>query len=228
MKPARVLLDVDTQFDFFWPEGSRYCPAASHVGGNIRRLFNWAWEMQIPVISTVLRIRPSESWLHGEVPYCLEDTEGERKMPGTLLPRYVDLGVRNVTDLPVGLFRRYQQVIFEKRVSDVFSHAGLERLITELRSAAFVVCGAVLTGGILQAALGLRHRGSHVILAADAVLDLDEESAEMACRRLEAKGVVFLPTGEIIASKHVQQVARFGRPEAGLKPPAAQPAKLTV
>jgi isochorismate hydrolase len=119
-------------------------------------------------------------------------------MPETILSARVNLGLRNTTDLPSSLFEDYQQVIFEKRHTDIFLHARAERLITELPNATFILCGAGLAQGIVQAAVGLRNRGLGVILAEDAVLDLNDPMAEMSRRRMEAKGVIFAPTQKII------------------------------
>ena len=217
MKHELFLLDIDTQLDFFLPQGSRYTPQARTAGKNVRHLFEWAWTSGISVISTLLRVRPSELGLMGTAPFCVEGTEGERKLPGTILPRCIDLGLRNITDLPREIFQTYQQVVFERRLADIFSHAALERLVTEAGPGTFVVCGAGVTKGILQAALGLRHRGLGVVLATDAIVDLEDEFTEMAYRRMEAKGVVFRLTEELTVPKHEQPADRLRTAEAHLQ-----------
>lgn len=193
-----VLLDVETQQDFLDPAGSCYTPAAESVRVQLRRLFQWARQYHVPVISTVLRVRTGEHGPLSAVPHCVDGTPGEKKMPETILSARVNLGLRNTTDLPSSLFEDYQQVIFEKRHTDIFLHARAERLITELPNATFVLCGVGLAQGIVQAAVGLRNRGLGVILAEDAVLDLNDPMTEMSRRRMEAKGVIFAPTQKII------------------------------
>lgn len=194
-----ILLDMETQADFFLPGGSCYGEKSLAAAENVYRLFAWSKREQIPVISTVLRLRAGELGPLAKVPHCIEGSEGEQKLPRTVLPRRINLGLRNTTDLPAQLFEDYQQVIFEKRVSDIFGHARLERLLTELGAASFVLCGAGVAKSIVEAAVGLRNRGFGVILAADAVLDLADSLAEMALRRMEAKGVVFAKTLDIVA-----------------------------
>jgi nicotinamidase-related amidase len=163
----------------------------------VRKLFNWARKEKVPVISTVLRVRKGDTGPLASVPHCVDGTVGEQKAPKTALPRRINLGLRNTTDLPDRIFEHYPQVIFEKRDTDIFAHARLERLITEMPLATFIICGAGLAGGILQAAIGLRNRGFSVVVAEDAVLALGNPMAEMARRRMEAKGVVFAKTDEI-------------------------------
>ena len=193
----RILLDVESQRDIFLPKGSLYCPQAAKAAPQIYKLFKWARQQQVPVVSTVLRQLPSRPGAMGEPPHLIEGTDGEKKLPRTLLTPNIDLGLRNDTDLPLDLFDRYRQVIFEKRQTDIFRHAKAERMITELTGVTFVVCGGGVAQGIVEAAVGLRNRGFGVILAEDAVVDFGHADAEMAYLRMRAKGVVFAQTAEI-------------------------------
>ena len=212
MAPERIILDIETQRDFFDPSGSCYTRAAPKAAANIRRLFSWARKEHIPIISTVLRIRHGEKGPLSSTPHCIEDSPGEQKMPGTVMATRINLGLRNTTDLPQRIFSRYQQVIFEKRDTDIFHHARAERLITELEPATFIVCGAGIAHGIVEATVGLRSRGFSIILAEDAVVDLEHPMAEMAYLRMEAKGIVFTPTKEIIVPHLVRKKMRRAAP----------------
>lgn len=197
----RVLLDVETQRDFFCPGGSCFKPEALKALKNIYALFDWARREQIPVLSTVLRVRPQEIGPLAPVPHCIDDTWGEQKLPRTALPHRINMGLLNTTDLPDDLLSTYGQVIIERRETDLFAHARAERLITELPHTTFVICGAGVARSIAQAAIGLRTRGFGVILAKDASLDLGDPGAAMARSRMEAKGVVFAPAHEIVAPR---------------------------
>jgi len=195
----RILLDMETQRDFFAPGGSCYTPETGRAARNIVRLFGWVRRSRMPVLSTVLRVRCSEQGPLASVPHCVEDTEGEQKLPQTILRSCINLGLRNTTDLPEDIFDRHQQVIFEKRDTDIFRHARCERLISQLDTGTFILCGAGVAKGIMQAAIGLRQLNFAVILAEDAVADLGDDRAEMAYRCMEAKGVIFAPTEQIVA-----------------------------
>ncbi len=208
MDHERILLDIETQQDFFDPSGNCYTPRSPKAAANIRRLFAWARKEHIPVISTVLRVRAGERGPLSSIPHCIEDSPGEQKMPGTIMATRINLGLRNTTDLPRRIFSRYQQVIFEKRDTDIFHHTRAERLITELEPATFIVCGAGVAHGIVEATVGLRSRGFSVILVEDAVADLEHPMAEMAYLRMEAKGIVFTPTKEIIVPRTVRKKMR--------------------
>lgn len=209
MKFERILLDIEVQRDFFDRSGSFYTKPAAEVAANIYRLFTWARKHRIPVISTVLRIRPDRLGPLVDVPHCVEETPGEEKMPRTVLPRRINFGIRNVTDLPRDLFRWHQQVIFEKRYTDILAHTRAERLITELEGGTFFICGAGVAKGIVEVAVGLRFRGFSVVLASDAVLDLGDKHALMARLRMEAKGVAFIPTARIVLPAPRRPTASF-------------------
>ncbi|HUS92418.1 MAG TPA: isochorismatase family protein [Phycisphaerae bacterium] len=201
MELDRILLDIETQRDFFSPGGSLYTPQAARAARNVYHLFAWARVCHVPVISTVLRVRPDEIGPLADRPHCIEGTEGEQKLSKTVLARRINLGLRNTTDLPDHIFQHYQQVIFEKRHVDIFDHARAERLITELPKVTFVLCGAGVSSGILQAAVGLRNRGFGVILASDAVVAPRPNAAPMARLRMEAKGVICAPTEKIVSPR---------------------------
>ena len=198
MNAQRILLDIEAQRDFFTPGGSCYERSASDVAAKMYELFAWARSQRIPVMSTVLRVRRGSRGPLAARPHCIEDSDGERKISGTVLHRRINLGMRNITDLPDDLLMRYQQVIFEKRDTDIFKHARAERMITQLPPVTFILCGAGLARGIVQATVGLRRRGFPVIIASDAVLSLHDPRAKMACLRMEAKGAIFLPTRTIV------------------------------
>lgn len=209
MQRKRILLDIETQADFFSPAGSCYGAESKPAAENIYRLFLWARRYRIPVISTVLRLRRSDISPLADTPYCIEDSPGEQKLPRTILRSHINLGLLNTTDLLRNIFRKYQQVIIEKRHADIFRHARVERLITELHDATFIICGAGVASGIVAAAIGLRSRGQNVILASDAVMAINDDFAEMACLRMEAKGVMFVPTRKITAPSRGRELARY-------------------
>jgi len=216
MRPERILLDIEAQRDFFSPGGSCFDRSHLPAGRNVRRLFAWARRNRVPAMSTMLRVRPGRTGPLAPVPHCVEGTNGEKRISGALLSRYVNFGIRNTTDLPADVFEQYRQVIFEKRHTDIWLHTRAERLLTELETGRFIICGAGSAGGIVEAVVGLRSRGFEVTLAADAILDLGSPDAEYAWLRMLAKGAVPLSTEEIIAPPAKRRTAgragHAGRP----------------
>ena len=136
----------------------------------------------------------------GVAPHCISDTFGERKVPLTVLDRRINFGLRNEAHLPADALKDYQQLIFEKRHTDIFHHARIERLISETEPTEIIICGAGVGQGIVEAAIGLQARGFGVVIAKDAVLDLDAPNQYMPVERMRAKGCLFHSTDDIIAT----------------------------
>ena len=195
----RILLDMEVQRDFFCRTGRFYSKTNGQALKHIKELLKWANIQRVPVISTLLRTDRSLP-CREHPPYCIEGTEGELRVPRTVLRNHIAFGTRRTTDLPECILDHYQQVIFEKRSLSILSSLRVERLLTQLSgSGTFILCGAGVAGGIVQAAITLRSRKFGVILADDAVADLGDPDTEMARRRMAAKGVIFCPTATIIA-----------------------------
>jgi len=195
----RILLDMEVQKDFFCRSGRFYSKANLQVLKHVKELLKWAKLQRIPVISTLLRASRTPPG-RGHLTYCIEGTEGELRVPRTVLPNHIAFGTRRTTDLPECILDHYRQVIFEKQNLNIMSNLRVERLLTQLNgNATFILCGAGLAGGIVQAAITLRSRKFGVILAEDAAADLGDPGAEMARRRMVAKGVIFCPTATIVA-----------------------------
>lgn len=198
MKYDRILLDMEVQNDFLIPSGTCYTLESDGVARNIRRLFAWAQQENVRVLSTLLRVSGHIPGPLSLQPHCIEGSEGEKKLSGTVVVNRINFGLLNTTDLPDDVFDIYQQVIIEKRHTDIFAHQRIERLITQLESATFIICGVGVGHGIVQAAVGLRSRGFGVIIVEDATLGLNDPNVEMARLRMEAKGAVFCPTDKIV------------------------------
>ena len=210
MSYERILLDMEVQKDFFCRTGRFYSRNNAPVLKHVKELLKWAKIQSVPVVSTLLRTDRASAG-HGRPPYCIEGTEGELRVPRTVLPNHIAFGTRRTTDLPESILDQYQHVIFEKRELDILSNLRIERLLTQLsENTTFILCGAGLAGGIAQAAISLRSRKFGVILAEDAVTDLGDPNADMALRRMLAKGVVSCPTSAIIAPpKPIKRKARL-------------------
>lgn len=194
-----ILLDIHTQRDLLTRGGALYIPEATSIARNVQKLFSWARATETPAISAQILLRPGRRGPFSETPHCLEGTQGASKIPGTMLPRRVNLGLAHTADLPPRLFDEYQQAIFETRDPDVFRHQKFERLISELpNDITFVLCGATVEYGIKQAVLGLRLRRYPVIVADDAVLQLGGPESEMAWLQVLAKAAAPLPTTHIV------------------------------
>ena len=195
-KITRVFIDVDTQRDFMYPNGAAYFREGAQIAPRLARLFSCARRNGYPVVSTTMCLRNNGNGSHCENG-CIEGTNGQKKPAFALLGRRVCFGPNGNTDLPPGLLRRYQQVIFEKRSPNPFDHPKLDRLLTGLRVSEYVVFGLVTEDAVKSTVLGLLARGKQVKLVVDATAGRDDHQADMALRLMLAKGARIITTQEL-------------------------------
>lgn len=204
-KRRQVLVDVNTQRDFLFAEGSACIRNHRRILAHIRRMMAWARAKDVPIISTC-EVYPENNGHNGEVQYCIDGTPGQRKVSYTLMQNRICFPADGSTDLPRDMLRRYQQVILHKRCVDPFDEPRIDRLLSEVCAAEFVLIGASAEGAVKAAALGLLQRGKKVSIVVDAVGYHDSREAKMAFRKMEAKGARLIETRRLAGCSHLRQV----------------------
>jgi nicotinamidase-related amidase len=204
-KRRQVLVDINTQKDFLLADGGACIRNHRRVLAHIRRMMAWARLKNIPTISTC-EIRPDEGGHNGDPRYCIDGTSGQRKISYTLMDNRIMFPADGSTDLPRDMLRRYQQIILQKRTEDPFDEPRIDRLLSELCAAEFILIGACAEGAVKAAALGLLQRDKRVAVIVDAVGYHDNREAKMAFRKMEAKGARLIETRRLAGSSHLRQV----------------------
>ncbi|MDH7598795.1 MAG: isochorismatase family protein [Sedimentisphaerales bacterium] len=199
VKPKRrqVLLDINTQRDFLLVTGRACVRNHRRVLAHIRRVMAWARLNRIPIISTCQAPTNGLS--------CAEPN-GLAKVSYTLVDNRIWFAPESRTDLPVDLMRRYQQVILEKRTLDPFDEPRIDRLLTELKVAEFIIIGTTTEGEIQATALGLIQRHRLVTVVTDAIGCRDANEAQMAIRKMQAKGVRLIETRRLAGISHLRTI----------------------
>ena len=151
---ARVFIDVDTQRDFMYPHGADYFPQAGRIAPMVARLFRCARSRGYTVISTTMCLRGNGLASSIANNGCIEGSNGQKKPAFALLARRASFGPNGNTDLPWGLLRRCQQVIFEKRGADPFEHPRFDRLLTQIQVEEYVVFGVAIEQAVKHNVLG--------------------------------------------------------------------------
>ena len=195
---TRVFIDVDTQRDFMYPNGAAYFRQAAQIAPRLARLFSCARFRGYPVISTTMCLRSNGNgcMVHQDNG-GIEGTNGQKKPAFALLGRRIYFGPNGNTDLPPGLLRRYQQVIFEKRSPNPFEHPKFDRLMTGMMVSEYVVFGLATEEAVKHTVLGLLARGKLVKLVIDATAGCDNFRADMALKLMLAKGARIITTCEL-------------------------------
>ena len=200
----KILIDLNTQKDFFLG-GANVC-VRNHrrVLANIRRMVAWARVGHVPLIS-VCQVYPGDHAV-SDVNYCIDGTEGQKKIPYTLLSNRISFPADGSSDLPGDILRNYNQIILHKRSVNPFEEPRIDRLLSEIRIAEFILIGAAAEGAIEAMALGLLQRDKTVTVVTDAVGSRNKSEANLALRKIEAKGAKLIETKKIAGSSHLKYV----------------------
>lgn len=201
----RILIDINTQKDFFLDGGSVRVRNHRRLLANIRRIMAWARYKNIPVISTC-EVYTNNNNGSSVINHCLDGTDGQKKIRYTLLNNRTSFAADNNTDLPIDILQRYEQIILHKRCVDPFDEPRIDRLLSEVRANEFVLIGANAEGAVEAMALGLLQRGKKVSVVVDAVGSRNRREAKLALRKMRAKGARLIETKKLAGTSHLKGV----------------------
>ena len=202
----QILIDINTQRDLFLANGNACISNHRRVLAHIRRMMAWARYRNVPIISTC-EVYPNNNNNGGNaINYCIDGTNGQKKIPYTLLSDHATFPADNNTDLPANILRRYRQIVLHKRCFDPFDEPRIERLLTEIRASEFILIGACAEGAVSAMALGLLQRGKKVTIVTDAVGADNKGKSKLALRKAEAKGARLVETKRIAGTSHLRRV----------------------
>jgi len=202
LRKKRILIDVDTQKDLFLADGKACVRNHRRVLANIRRVMAWTRRDQIRIISTIQCHNPNR---HDE-DFCLSGTPGISKIPYTLRNRRSTFESSDTTDFSRDLLRENDQVILYKRTVDPFDEPRAERILTEAKASEFVVIGGFTETSVLYTVLGLLTRGKNVTVLIDAVGSHEKSAADIALRKMKAKGARLIESKTLFGNSSLRQV----------------------
>jgi nicotinamidase-related amidase len=200
----QILIDVDTQRDFLLAGGKACIRNHRRILAHIRRVMAWARQRNVPIISTA-EVHPNNN---GEktIGHCIDGTDGQKKIPYTLVNNRASFTADGSTDLPRDMLRRYTQVILHKRCVDPFDEPRIDRLLSEVRASEFILIGSSIEGAVEVTALGLLQRGKKVTVVVDAVGSHNKREAKLALRKMETKGAKLIETKRLAGTSHLRHV----------------------
>jgi nicotinamidase-related amidase len=202
LQKKRLLIDVDTQRDLFLADGKMCVRNHRRVLANIRRIMAWTRRGHTRVISTVMVHTPAEN----DTPYCVFGTDGVRKLHYTLRHHHIVFDANDNTDLPRENVHDYDQIILNKRTVDPFDEPRAERILTEAKANELIVIGGPTETAVLATVLGLLARGKNVVVVYDAIGSLEKGVAEVALRKMQAKGARLVDTHSLFGNSSLHQV----------------------
>jgi len=205
----QILIDINTQKDFLLADGKACIRNHRRVLAHIRRIMAWARYHDIPVISTA-EVYPDNNG--SKINYCIDGTDGQKKLRYTLLNNHIIFPADGSTDFPRDMLRQYRQVVFHKRCVDPFDEPRIDRLLSEIRVNEFILVGALAEGAVMATALGLLQRRKRVTIIVDAVGSRNKKEAKLAFRKMEAKGARMIETRRLAGSTHLRHVGACNCP----------------
>jgi len=204
LRRRQVLIDVNTQKDFLLANGNACTRNHRRILANVRRIMAWARVRNVPVISMCEVYSNNNGF--SVFDYCVDGTEGQKKIHYTLLSNRISFPAETNTDLPRDIMRRYRQIILHKRCVDPFEEPRIERLLSEIQANEFILIGASAEGAVQATALGLLQRGKKVSIVTDAVGSYNKRDAKMAFRKMRAKGAKLIETRKLAGVSHLRRV----------------------
>ena len=196
-----VFVDVDTQFDFMDPDGKLYVPGSEQLVEVLQRLFVYAQQAGIPVLSSVDDHAEDDPEFANWPPHCVHNTPGQAKLPLTLLSTALTLAPEDRPLEPVmSLLERHQQIVFPKPTLDAFGNPHFAAAVDAMGSAEYVVFGVATDYCVRLVAKGLLTRGRSVTIVRDAVRAVAHDTAKTTCAKLSALGAKWAESDEIIDS----------------------------
>ena len=200
----QILIDIDTQKDFLLAQGKACIRNHRRVLSHISRMMAWARSQHVPIISTA-EVYPDNNG-ESDIGYCIDGTDGQKKICYTLFKDRISFAADGNTDLPRDMLRQHRQIILHQRCVDPFNEPRSDRLLSEVRAKEFILVGASLEGAVKMTALGLLQRGKKVTIIIDAVGTHNNKDAKLALRKMETKGAKLVETKKLAGTSHLRQV----------------------
>ena len=217
----RVLIDVDTQYDFLSEAGAFPVSDRDRAVKGVRRIMSWARANRVPIISSIDTHPENETFK--DVPmHCVEGSQGQKKIPCTLMRQRRLVCTDTMLSIPKDLLVDVRQVIFRKRNDNFFSNPKADRLLTTLEAEEIIICGVGLERCIRSLALGLLARHKLVTVVPEACGRWNSVDADLASRLIEAKGARIVTLDELGAGTNGNgHAARNGQGKGTAQIPSA-------
>ena len=196
-----VLVDLNTQYDFFHAQGAMPVLEAPYLIPAIRTVVAWGRRNRVPVISSVESRRPEEALGSTQQRCCVDGSAGQRKLEFTIFPSSTYVEVDNTLTVPTDLFNQYQQVVFRKRSDDLLTNPKADRFLTQLAINEFILFGAGIERCVKSLALALLARHKTVKIITDACGCWNRSVADLSLRQVVAKGAELLTVDELRAMR---------------------------
>lgn len=205
--------DVDTQADFMLPGGKLYVPGAEKLRPNLKELYAAARRARLPVVATGDAHLPTDEEMREWPPHCLKGTEGQKKLPETVLYRRITVPHDQPVDAPD--LRPGTQVILEKCHLDAFTNPCAREIVTRSGIGAWIVFGVATDYCVRLSVLGLLKLGRQVTVVSDAIKGVADATSKQAVIEMKAAGADFKSTAAVLRTLSPPKSGRPRKKTAG-------------
>ena len=206
---TRVFWDVDTQVDFMRPDGRLYVAGAETIVANLAALTDFAHHKGIRIVGSSDNHDPEDEELSDSPdftdtfpPHCLRGTEGQARIPETVLR---DVLIVEPEEPVAAVVRRVANhggnILFHKHYFDVFTNPSVEGVVEALAIDQVVLYGVALDVCNRYAVEGLlaRDPGIAITVVTDAVRAIDEDGRDALLADWQDRGVALACTRQVVS-----------------------------
>lgn len=206
MNTKTLFVDVDTQFDFMDPRGNLSVPDALDIRENIKKLFDFAKEHKIKILSSIDVHRVGDTEFQHFPSHCVKETKGVQKIDITQCHDFII--IENIKQDITSSILNPQQIIVEKQSLDIFDNINTDTIVNTLNAESYVIFGVATDYCVKAAALGLHKRNHSVFLVIDAVKAMTPGGEKEALAEMKDAGIIFITTDTILQENYERQSAQ--------------------
>ena len=192
-----VFVDIDTQFDFMDSRGNLYVPGAEDIIDNIKKLFDYAKEHKIKILSSTDAHMVDDPEFNLFPAHCVKGTPGNQKIEASTCND--NITIENREQEITESIMDHDQIIVESQTFDIFESTNTDKIVKKLDAQNFVVFGVATDYCVKAAVLGLLKRGYNVSLVADATTAITIKGEEQSLNEMKDAGAVYTTTKDVIA-----------------------------
>ena len=192
-----VFVDIDTQFDFMNPRGNLYVPDAEDIIDNIKKLFDYAKEHKIKILSSTDAHMVDDPEFNLFPAHCVKGTPGNQKIEASTCND--NITIENREQEITESIMDHDQIIVESQTFDIFESTNTDKIVKKLDAQNFVVFGVATDYCVKAAVLGLLKRGYNVSLVTDATTAITIKGEEQSLNEMKDAGAVYTTTKDVIA-----------------------------
>ena len=192
-----VFVDIDTQFDFMDSRGNLYVPGAEDIIDNIKKLFDYAKEHKIKILSSTDAHVVDDPEFNLFPAHCVKGTPGNQKIEASTCND--NITIENREQEITESIMDHDQIIVESQTFDIFESTNTDKIVKKLDAQNFVVFGVATDYCVKAAVLGLLKRGYNVSLVTDATTAITIKGEEQSLNEMKDAGAVYTTTKDVIA-----------------------------